>query len=282
MTVEPAVLVLPAFDDLAALPSEATPWNRAYDLDETVHVTGISASLRYAESGLAVAPTGVGKTAAATTTTALLASDRIDLSETLVLSVGVAGGPPELSIGSVVIADDIVDWDDKCRLDNAGSDETALALNPYTEGQGVFDLDPSLVEWALSLGETATLEGTTDDPAADENPAGPAVVTGTNVCGDELWHGKAVAEQVAWLLEEYETGPYRATEMEDSGTATALRRFGKLDQYLSIRGISNYDRPDPGVSARESFFDPAFESGFETGIRNAVSVAQTVVDEKIA
>lgn len=282
MSVELEVLVLPAFDDLADLPSEAKPWNRAYNLDETVHVTGVSAPLRYAESGMAVVPTGIGKTAAATTTTALLASDRLDLSEALVLSVGVAGGPPELAIGSVVIANDIVDWDDKCRFDPSERDELPLATNPYTEDQGVFDLDPSLVEWALLLGEKANLERTTGDPSADDTSEDPAVVTGTNVCGDELWHGEGMAAQVTWLVEEYGLGPYRATEMEDSGTATALQRFEKLDQYLSIRGISNHDRPESSVAARDSFFDPAFESGFKTGIRNAISVAQAIVDEKIA
>jgi hypothetical protein len=33
--------------------------------------------------------------------------------------------------------------------------------------------------------------------------------------------------------------------MEDAETATALERFGLLDRYLSVRAVTNYDRPAP-------------------------------------
>lgn len=70
--------------------------------------------------------------------------------------------------------------------------------------------------------------------------------------------------------------------MEDAGTAAALERFDRLDRYLSVRGISNHDRPEPDTSARESLFDPTFEDGFEIGIENAVSVARRIVDDRLA
>lgn len=135
MAIELDVLVLPAFDDLPGLPGEATPWYESYDLDETKEIAGVHSPVHYTAAGLAVVPTGIGKSAAATTTTALLASDAFALDEALVLTVGVAGGPPDLPLGSVVVADTIVDWDDKCRLDSGDSDPP-LAMNPYTEGQG--------------------------------------------------------------------------------------------------------------------------------------------------
>lgn len=295
MPIDLDVLVLPAFDDLPGLPGEATPWHDSYDLDEAVHIEGVPSPVRHTAEGLGVVPTGVGKSAAATTTTALCASDELSLEDTLVLTVGVAGGPPDLALGSVVIAETVVDWDDKCRLDPGDSDPP-LAMNPYTEGHGSFALDSDLVEDALSTAETVELatdpsvatpgeDGPTpeaDEPAGVRNETAPTVVTGTNLCGDELWHGRAMAEQAAWVVDQYDAGPYRATEMEDAGTAAALERFGLLDQYLSIRGISNYDRPAPGVSARESFFDPTFEGGFELGIENAVSVARALVEPQLA
>lgn len=275
MTVDVTALVLPAFDDLPGLPGEAEPWRAAYGLDRTVSVEGVPEPVRYSERGLAVAPTGIGKAAAATTATALLSSDRLDLEDALVLSVGVAGGPPTLPVGSVLVADTIVDWDDKCRVDPDGR-EQPITVNPYTGDQNVFELDAELVSEARSLAAAADL--TTVDDGADD----PRVVGGTNLCGDEIWHGHDLAEQARWLVDTHGAGAYRATEMEDAGTAAALERFGRLDRYLSIRGISNHDRPKAGVSARESIFDPTFESGFDVGIENAVSVARTVVDDRLA
>jgi len=76
-------------------------------------------------------------------------------------------------------------------------------------------------------------------------------------------------------------GPYRATEMEDAGTAAALARFDRLAEYLSIRAISNHDRPAPETPPRESFFSSAFEEGFEPAVKNAVAVARAVVDDRL-
>lgn len=279
MTVDVDALVLPAFDDLSGLPGEAAPWRAAYDLQGTVHIEGVPAPVRYMDRGLAVVPTGIGKTAAAATTTALFSSGRFDLNDALVISVGVAGGPPALAVGSVVIADTVVDWDDKCRFDPTDGDP--IALNPYTEGSGVFDLDPKLVSHARSLAEAVDLAAEADtagDPATDGSPE---VVAGTNLCGDELWHGRRLAAEASWLVDEYGCRPYRATEMEDAGTARALERFGHADRYLSVRGISNHDRQPEGESAEESFFSAGFEAGFETGLENAVAVARAVVDDRL-
>jgi len=270
MAIDLRALVLPAFEDLDGLPSEAAPWRRAYDLGETVSVSGVEAPLWYGESGLGVVPTGLGKVAAAATTTALCADERVSLSDALVCSVGVAGGPPALPVGSVVLADRIVDWDDKCRFD-PGTDDP-LALNPYTGESGVFEVDADRLSRAESLAAGVDLEGVGD--------GGPAVVTGTNLCGDELWHGRDLAAQASWLAAE-RGGRYRVTEMEDIGTATVLKRFGHADRYLSVRGISNHDRPTDGESARESFFAPEFEAGFEVGLGNAVRVARALVDDRL-
>lgn len=281
MAIDVNVLVLPAFDDLEGLPGEMAPWRTAYDLDRTVRIDGVTSPLRYTTGGLAVVPTGIGKTDAAATTTALCASNDLDLDDALVLSVGVAGGPPALPVGSVVLADCIVDWDDKCRFD-AGSD-APLALNPYTDGAGVFDLDDGVVESAQTVVEGVDMPADTpSDAAGDSDHTEPTVVTGTNLCGDELWHGRDLAEQVSWLVSAYDRDPYLATEMEDAGTATALERFERLDQYLSVRGISNHDRPPRGTPSRDHFFDASFEAGFGPAIENAVHIARAIADDRLA
>jgi len=287
MTVSLDALVLPAFDDLEGLPSEAAPWDAHYDLDGVVEVPGAPAPLRH-DGRLGVVPTGVGKAAAATTVTALLSGPEVAFPDPLVLSVGVAGGPPSIPVGSVVVADTVVDWDDKCRLDGE-----ELALNPYTGDRGVFELDPDLVERARAVGGDIDLRepdfGADVDlrepnfGADDGEPpsrASPAVLGGVNVCGDELWHGQDMAGQVEWLLAERAVGPYRVTEMEDAGTAFGLSRFGLLDRYLTVRGVSNHDRPRTGREPKESLFDPAFEAGFGVAVENAVRVARAILAER--
>lgn len=273
MTVALRVLVLPAFDDLDTVPSEADPWHRAHDLDRTTRVDGLPRPLVHDGDGrVGLVPTGIGKTAAATTTAALCAGDAVRLDDALVLSVGVAGGPPRLPIGSVVIADRLLDWDDKCRFDP--DDEPPVATNPYTGSSGVFEVDPGLVADATALAEGVSL-------ATTEDGGDPVVAGGTNVCADELWHGRAVAERVSRFVEERGCPPYSATEMEDVGTATALRRFGLGDRYLSVRGIANHDRPDAGTPAPASFRESGFEAGFDVGLSNAVRVGRAIVDDRV-
>ncbi|MXR52275.1 phosphorylase [Halovenus sp. WSH3] len=271
MATDLDVLVLPAFDNLGDLPAETTPWERAYDLDRQREIAGLSRPLRYTERGVGVVPTGVGKSRAAVTTAALLGSDLIDLGDGLVLSVGVAGAPPSLPVGSVVVSERVVDWDEKCRFDDG-----ELAMNPYTEGRGCYTLDAALVSEITSLGREVDLD--TPEQSTEE----PRLRRGTNLCGDELWHGAAVAEQAEWLAEQYDASPYCVTEMEDAGTATALERFGRLDSYCAIRGVSNHDRPTGDRSARESFFAEGFEDGFGLGVENAAAVARAVVDDRLA
>jgi len=276
MTVTLDVLVLPAYEELAGLPGEAAPWHDAYDLDRVVEIAAAPTPLHH-DGRLGVVPTGVGKAAAATTVSALLSSPQVDLREALFCSVGVAGGPPAVPVGSVVIADTVLDWDDKCRF---GGDR--LALNPYTGEQGVFELDDNLVEWGRSVAAGVTLgepaERVEHGQVSEELPE---IRGGVNVCGDEHWHGEAIAEQVAWLLAERDIGEYRVTEMEDAGTAFALARFGLLDQYLTVRAVSNHDRPPAGGDPEESLFDPAFESGFGVAVENAVRVGQAIVDAHV-
>lgn len=279
MTLEPTVVVLPAFENLSAAPidGEIGPWESAYDFTRQYTIEGVPSPFRYDTCGVGVVPTGIGKTAATATTTALCASGKLSLNNSLILSVGIAGAPPQLPIGSVVVADSIVDWDDKCRFDPTERDAMPLELDPYTGDHGVFDLNSQRVSWAGSLSEDSRLTGVSGEPE-------PTVEIGTNVCADELWHGREIADHVARFVRKRKREPYLITEMEDSGTVTALDRFGLTDQYLSIRGVSNHDRPEPGVSARESLLETnseAAETAYKTGLESAVTVARNLIADEI-
>jgi purine nucleoside permease len=64
--------------------------------------------------------------------------------------------------------------------------------------------------------------------------------------------------------------------MEDFGSATALANFGRLDRYLSIRGVVNFDQSAPRQSARESLDDGGLF--LELGVENSFRVTSAVVD----
>lgn len=260
MAIDLEMIVLVAFDELEGLPSERSPWIERYDIDRSVELTGCPTPVYVNDRGLAVVTTGIGKTAAAVSTAALLASDRFNHDDARFLTVGVAGGPPDsVEIGSVVIATSIVDWDAKLRWDG---DEQPIAINPYLDEPSAFSLEESLV----------------DEASRAASEVRPPVHLGTNVCGDELWHGATTARQVEWLVDRLGCDPYLATQMEDAGTTCALARFDCLDRYLSLRGIANYDRPTDGTSPREHLLSDDFEAGFERGLTSAIEVASAVVD----
>jgi purine nucleoside permease len=294
------ILVLPAFaaedfrlpddhDESADdLPSELDYWLDAYDFTNEIQVRGANAPVWYTDDGVGITPTGMGKTAAATTVTALLASPEIDLSEAHFVTAGVAGAPPDVAtVGSVFVADAVVDWDLKHRwADGDGEDEGTtvgrIDLLKYRPHDYVHRLDEDLVATAVEVAEAVELtdsEAATDyrerydEAAAHESPS---VGVGATVCGDEFWHGRPLSEQAAWLVEQYDAGVYATSEMEDFGTATALANFGKLDHYLSVRGVVNFDRPAPGQSASESLADGGLF--LDLGLENAFRVASAVVD----
>ncbi len=273
MTVALRALVLPAFADLEAYPSEVDPWTATDDLDRTLEVQGVAPPLRYSDDGLGVLPTGIGKVAAAITTTRVLTAEELDLEGALVVSVGVAGGPPNRTpFGSVVLADTIVDWDLKLRWDDPDSG-TSIAPLPFDHESPPLSLDAGLLERAMEVASAVSLETPKSESEA------PIVTTGVNLCGDELWHGHHLATQARKHVADLVERPYAVTEMEDMGTARALERAGKLDAYLSVRGIANPDRPPSDRDAASYLDSEAFRAGFSDTQRNATRVARAVIDQ---
>ncbi len=279
MTIHPAVVVCPAFTDAEYTgdASEVDPWLDRYAFDRELDVAGVSHPVYYAtDIGLALAPTGIGKAAAATTVSALAAGDDVALDEATLLTVGIAGCPPAAgTLGSVFVADRVVDWDIKLRIG-----ETTSRMQWLTDDY-VWQLDESLVDRALAAAREVTLA---DSGRAAEirqrydDSRSPAVEVGTTVCGDEVYHGTATATHVDALCESYGVERFATTQMEDAGTATALERFDLLDQYISIRAAANFDREPAGGDPTESIQQDVFDLGIE----NAIRVGKAVVDELTA
>ncbi|WP_049889140.1 phosphorylase family protein [Natronolimnohabitans innermongolicus] len=300
----PAAVVLTAAFEAPL--DERRPWLERHEIADAIEVPGAETPLYVTDSDVAITTTGIGKSDAATTVTALLANPGLDLESAYVLSCGIAGSSPATTaLGSVAIADAVVDWDRKHRWDRGASDESnegptaggdthdgnddddsdadarPIDRLAYRPREYVHRLEESVVDRAL--GAARGVELRTDDETLayqrrypDAPDSGPTIERGTTVCGDEFWHGPRYAREVRWLCEQYDATPYVTTQMEDAATATALERFGLRDRYLSVRAVSNYDRPAPGESVTESFDGDS--SSLELAIDNAERVGRAVVD----
>lgn len=290
-------LVLAAFSvedyDTSGLPAEDPPdelavWYDEYDVEHHLEFPGANAPLGVTEDGIGVTATGMGKANAATTVSALCASPKVDLSDAYVLSVGIAGVSPDAgTVGSVFVADHVVDWDRKHRWAerDADGDENPIRLPAFRPRDPVYSLSESLVERAVDAAGTVDLA---DDPDArslrdrypQESASGsPSVEVGTTLCGDEFWHGATFSRQAQWLVEQYDAAPYCTTEMEDYGTATALDRYGLLGRYLSIRSAVNFDQPPPGESVTDSLDEDSGGFAFDVALTNLTRVVTAVLDD---
>ena len=270
---------------------ERRPWLERYDLVDALEMPGTDTPLYLTDDGLAVTTTGIGKSDAATTVATLLASPGLDLASAYVVSSGIAGtAPGTTALGSVAIADAVVDWDRKHRWDRRSDESGApvddrIDLLAYRPRDYVHRLESSVVDRALDAARDVDLR---DDGDAreyqrqypDAPDAGPTIERGTTVCGDEFWHGPRYAREVEWLCEQYDVAPYVTTQMEDAATATALERFDLRERYLSVRAVANYDRSAPGQSVEESF--DATPASLALAIDNAARVGAAVVEELVA
>lgn len=273
------VLVLTAFGpDVAADGSgELGRWLDGYDgFVREVSVPGAPVPVAVTDHGVGVTATGMGPTHAASSATALLASELVDSDKTYVLTAGIAGISPHAgTVGSVVLADHVVNWDAKKREGDGTS------VEPWGFGPAhAYELDPDLVATAERVATAVDLEDSATAQAHRERYAGlpaadsPRVETGTSVAGADFWYGHRLASEVESLVDAYDAGTYATTECEGFGSAVACERFGLLDRYLSVRAASNFDRSP--ADARDGSSDwrikgPAF--------RNAYRVGRAIADE---
>lgn len=306
--VRPSVVVLPAVAFDPPL-DELAPWLDRLPISEAFSVRGADGPLYVTarDGGVAVTTTGMGKSEAATTVAALHGAPGFDVSSAYWLSAGIAGAAPErAALGSVFVADAILDWDRKHRWDPAevgrGGDRDAVARSAggddggrepetpaveklaYLPEGSIHRPNPELVADAVDAARGADLLDRRDvreyGARYPASPAEPRVGVGPTVTSDEFWHGTAVAREVDALCAAYDVDPYATTQMEDAATAAALDRFDALDRYLSVRAVANYDRPEPGGTVHESF-DGTPES-IEQAIENVVRVGSRVVESILA
>jgi purine nucleoside permease len=237
---------------------------------------------------------------------ALGLDSRFDLSKAYWIVAGIGGGDPaDVSVGSAVWADHVVDGDLAFEIDarqipenwptgyvplRKGTPYEQPASDLYGE---VYSLNPLLVGWAFRL--------THDVPLADSDAlrksrarfAGfpnalkpPFVARGDTLSASTFWHGSKMEEWAnAWT--RYFTGGkgnYMAAAMEDSGTLQALTFLSQagradLQRVLVLRTVSNYDREPPGIAVADSLQEMV--SGNYSAHIPALEAAQVVGDRVV-
>jgi len=251
--------------------------------------------------------TGVGTARAAASVMALGLDPRFDFSKAYWIVAGIGGGDPaDVSLGSAVWADHVIDSDLGYEIDaremprdwstgrvplrHATPFEQPFSVQP---GDPVYTLNPQLVGWAFQL--------TKDIPLADSDAIRksrarfigfpnamrpPFVIRGDALSGSTFWHG-ALFDQWANAWVSYYTGGrgnFMVSAMEDTGTLQALTflsQGGRADlrRVLVLRTISNYDRPAPGVTAAESLKQMA--DGNYSAYMESLEAAEQVGDKVV-
>jgi purine nucleoside permease len=269
--------------------------------------------LRMNDAGVLGVCLGGGIANAAATMMALGLDPRFDFTQSYWLVAGIAGGDPEDStLGSAVWAKHIVDGDLLYEIDGReipadwpygmiplGAERPAQTPQDTSTGWTLdtihFALNADLAQWAFELTEDMRIP---DTPGLQRGRAGytgfpaalapPRVMMGDTLSSSTYWHG-ALLNQWAndWVpLYAGEKSEFVTTNMEDSGSLTALERLheiGKVDlqRVLVLRTVSNFSMPPPDKeaawSATAEYADkglPALESAFSVGNR----VLQALLD----
>jgi len=232
---------------------------------------------------------------------------RFDFSKAYWIVAGIGGGDPaDVSLGSAVWADHVIDGDLSFEIDarqippnwptgyvplrKATPYEQPVAGEEYGE---VYTLNSALVGWAFGLTQNVPLPDSERLRTFRTRFSGfpnalkpPFVTRGDTLSASTFWHG---SKMDAWANEwtRYYTGGkgnYMIAAMEDSGTLQALTflsQAGRVDlrRVLVLRTVSNYDREAPGTTASDSL--KAMASGNYSAYMPALEAAQSVGDKVV-
>lgn len=116
----------------------------------------------------------------------------------------------------------------------------------------------------------------------------PQVIMGDSLSASTYWHGKELNQWANdWVkLHTNGQGNFVTSNMEDSGTLTALRRLSKtdrvdLDRVLVLRTVSNFSMQPPGKTAGWSTTAPypaqgrpALDAAYKVGSRVVREIVQ--------
>ena len=288
--------------DTGDLPGEFQFWVERNDTQKIEAPLG-SRDYYVSGDGLLIMCTGGGVTNAATSVTALALDSRFDLSKAYWIVAGIAGvDPKDASLGSAAWAKWIVDADLAKEIDSREIPEDwpygyiALgAKQPNTLDGGwqvdvvKFKLNETLVEWAYDLTKDFPLPKNqaiqefsqiyADYPNATKPPF---VMIGGSLSSSTYWHGFALNDWANDWMKLHTNGEsnFVMSNMEDSGTATALQRVARtrkvdFNRLLVLRTASNFTTPPIGKDVAWSLNAP-YPAGGMPALEAAFDVASVV------
>ncbi|MDC0069680.1 purine nucleoside permease [Gammaproteobacteria bacterium] len=262
-------------------PGEFQFWAERLPLEQSLPFPAGEFDLRLNEDGVLGICTGGGIANATASVMALGMDDRFDLSNAYWLVAGIAGADPEdLSLGSAAWAKFVIDGDLLVQIDAReipadwpygivplGSDKPAKEQSDLSTGWTVdtieFALNDSLVNWAYRTTKDVEIPETgglakfraqfRDNPNAMKSPF---VTIGDSLSSSTYWHGHHLNDWANdWVkLYSSQQGNFMTSNMEDSGTMTALYRLARINKVdanrvMVLRTASNFTVPPPGKTA---------------------------------
>ena len=264
-------------EDTGDVPGEYQFWVEREKLDTIFPMPAGYHHVRMNRDGVLAMLTGVGTARAAASVMAVGLDARFDFSKAYWIVAGIGGGDPnDVSLGSAVWAEHVVDGDLAYEIDARQIPPTWITGfvplrrgNPYElpvdNGYGEsYTLNQSLANWAfsmtkdLSLPDSEKIQKARARFARFANAVKPPFVTrGDDLSSSTFWHGSKMEEWAKAWTRYYTGGNYVVTAMEDSGTMQALTflaNAGRVDlrRVLVLRTISNFDREPPGGDVAES------------------------------
>lgn len=293
-------------EDTGDVPGEYQLWVEREHLDQIIPLPAGYHHARLNKDGVLGILTGVGTAKAAASVMAIGLDPRFDLSKAYWLVAGIGGGDPaDVSLGSAVWADHVLDGDLAYEIDARQIPENwptgyvpLRKGTPYEEpadnSLGVaYTLNADLVGWAfqltkqVALPDSDSLRNSRARFTGFPNAVKPPFVTrGDTLSSSTFWHGSKLDEWAnAWT--RYYTGGkgnYMIAAMEDSGTMQALTflsQAGRVDvqRVLVLRTVSNYDREPRGSNPADSL--KSIVSGNYSAYLPALEAAQIVGDKVV-
>ena len=314
--IEVKAVVVTMFERGAATGDEAGElqrWVENGDIQETFDFPMGEFPLFLTTDNVLLTCTGGGVPNATASIMALGFDKRFDLTKAYWLVAGIAGGDPEdISLGSAAWATVVVDGDLAYEIDAREIPEDwpygylpLGAKKPATSAEDIytgwtidtmkFELNEGLAQWAYETSKDVELKvgKETEDfrrlfKAYPNAQKAPFVTIGETLSSSTYWHGTYLNQWANDWIRLYggTEKNFMTTNMEDSGTLTALYRLAReklvdTDRIMVLRTVSNYSMPPKNETASWSTTAPYPEQG-KPALETAYTVGHAVISEIIA
>jgi len=262
------------------------------------------------EQGVLIICVGGGIPNATASIMALGLDTRFNFTQAYWLVAGISGGDPQdVSLGSAVWAKSVVDGDLVYEIDAReipddwpygyiplGAKEPAQGPQDVYEGWTLdtisFALNEQLADWAFQTSADVEIP---DMPGIKEfrglysaypnAQKKPFVTMGETLSASTYWHGELLNQWANDWIKVYagEDMNFMTSNMEDSGTLTALHRLSRnglvdVDRIMVLRTVSNFSMPPKGKSAAWSTTAPYPDDGLPA-LEAAYLVGSQVINE---